>query len=259
MDLKDFFLENPKIALAFSGGVDSAYLLYAALTSNVQVRAYYVKSAFQPQFELEDGRRLAAELGADMRELNVDVLANSVIARNPGDRCYHCKKIIFDTIAKAAATDGFLVLMDGTNASDDAGARPGMRALKELSVRSPLRECGLTKAEIRKRSREAGLFTWDKPAYACLATRVPTGTEITEERLKRTEEAEKYLTTLGLGDFRVRLIPGGHSQAGEDKARDYARLQVREQDIPLVLSRRQEILTELKKYYKCVMLDLEVR
>lgn len=207
MDLKDFFRENPKVALAFSGGVDSAYLLYAAGESGASVRAYYVKSAFQPRFELEDARRLAGELGADMRILEEDVLADAQVASNPGDRCYHCKKRIFTAIAKAAAEDGFSVLMDGTNASDDAGDRPGMRALRELEVRSPLRECGLTKAEIRRLSKEAGLFTWDKPAYACLATRIPTGAEITEERLCRTERTESYLASVGLRDFRVRMIP----------------------------------------------------
>ena len=207
MDLKDFFRENPKVALAFSGGVDSAYLLYAAGESGASVRAYYVKSAFQPRFELEDARRLAGELGADMRILEEDVLADAQVASNPRDRCYHCKKRLFTAIAKAAAEDGFSVLMDGTNASDDAGDRPGMRALRELEVRSPLRECGLTKAEIRRLSKEAGLFTWDKPAYACLATRIPTGAEITEERLCRTERAESYLASVGLRDFRVRMVP----------------------------------------------------
>ena len=277
MNLKVFFQENPKVALAFSGGVDSAYLLYAAMENGAQVRAYYVKSAFQPRFELEDARRLARELGADMRELGADVLASSVIAANPADRCYHCKKMIFAAIAGAAAEDGFPVLMDGTNSSDDAGDRPGMRALRELSVRSPLRECGLTKTMIRQLSKEAGLFTWDKPAYACLATRIPTGTEITEEKLQKTEAAEKYLSSVGLTDFRVRMIPVGSGQDGpgasvsaepwraepapheKTPGGSFARLQIREGDIPLLLAKRQEVLTELKKYYSVVLLDLEVR
>lgn len=247
MNLRDFFERNPKAALAFSGGVDSAYLLYAAIRYGAQVRAYYVKSAFQPQFELEDAERLAQELGADMRVLNVNVLADPLVAANPPDRCYHCKKVIFTTILQAAAADGFTVLMDGTNASDDAGDRPGMRALRELSVRSPLRECGLTKAEIRRLSKEAGLFTWDKPAYACLATRIPAGVTITEEKLQKTERAEDYLFSIGLTDFRVRMMG------------DSAKLQVPEKQLPLVLEKRQEIVTELKKYYSTVLLDLEVR
>lgn len=289
MDLRDFFRENPKAALAFSGGVDSAYLLYAALESGAQVQAYYVKSVFQPRFELEDARRLAEELGADMRELPVDVLADTVISANPADRCYHCKRRIFTAVAAAAEEDGFPVLMDGTNASDDAGDRPGMRALRELSVRSPLRECGLTKDRIRQLSKEAGLFTWDKPAYACLATRIPTGIAITEDRLHKTEAAEQYLASLGLTDFRVRMFPvesgaGGRRAVGtvareaaalpqeegyaedgsccqvpERPVEDYARLQVLERDIPLVWAKRREILAELKQYYSAVLLDLEVR
>lgn len=247
MDLKDFFRGNPKAALAFSGGVDSAYLLYAAIESGANVTAYYVRSAFQPRFELEDARRLARELGARLRELEVDVLADCTIAANPADRCYHCKRMIFEAIATAAAEDGFSLLMDGTNASDEEGDRPGMRALRELAVRSPLRECGLTKEQIRRLSKEAGLFTWDKPAYACLATRIPTGTEITGEKLRMTEEAEDYLSSIGLVDFRVRMMGG------------CARLQVPESGIPLVLGRREEILAELRKRYSGVLLDLEVR
>lgn len=245
--LKQFFAENPRAALAFSGGVDSAYLLYAAIHFGAQVRAYYVKSAFQPQFELDDAHRLAKELGADMRVLEVDVLANPTVAANPADRCYHCKTVIFSTILRAAREDGFALLMDGTNASDDAGDRPGMRALRELSVRSPLRECGLTKAEVRSLSKEAGLFTWDKPAYACLATRIPTGEAITPVALEKTEISENFLHALGFTDFRVRLFHGG------------ARLQLPEDQLPLLMEKRRQVLDELKKHYGSVLLDLEVR
>ena len=158
MTLEQFFAENREVAIAFSGGVDSAYLLYAATRYAARVKAYYVSTAFQPEFELADARRLADELGADMQVLHVDVLMSGAVTANPPDRCYHCKNTLFRQILRAAENDGFPVLLDGTNASDDAGDRPGMRALRELSVRSPLRECGLTKAEIRRLSREAGLF-----------------------------------------------------------------------------------------------------
>ena len=247
MTLTEFFHQNQKAAIAFSGGVDSAYLLYAALQSGADVRAYYVKSAFQPQFELDDARRLAETLSADMRVLDVDILADETVAANPSDRCYHCKRRIFSAIASAAAADGYTLLLDGTNASDDAGDRPGMRALRELSVRSPLRECGLTKPEIRLLSREAGLFTWDKPAYACLATRVPAGERLTAEKLENTERAEDFLFSLGFTDFRVRLFNGA------------ARLQLPAEQLPRLLERRAEILSELKKTYSAVVLDLEVR
>lgn len=247
MELERFFAENPCAAVAFSGGADSSYLLYAAVKAGANVKAYYVKTAFQPQFELEDAKKLAGELGTPMQVLPLDILCDQAVKANPPDRCYHCKKRIFSAIRAAAAQDGFSVLLDGTNASDDAGDRPGIRALKELSVRSPLREAGLTKAEIRRLSKEAGLFTHDKPAYACLATRIPTGETITAEKLCRTEWAETYLAGLGLRDFRVRTM--GNT----------AKLQVRASDLNLVVTHREQITAELGKAYEGVLLDLEVR
>ena len=247
MELRDFFQECPKVALGFSGGVDSAYLLYAALDHGAQVRPYFIKTAFQPQFELEDARRLCAQLGVELTVLELDVLKNEAVTANPPDRCYHCKTALFGALSAQALADGYTLLLDGTNASDDAGDRPGMRALRELSVRSPLRECGLTKAEIRRLSKEAGLFTWDKPAYACLATRIPSGDAITAEKLLATERAEAFLFSLGLTDFRVRNYHGA------------ARLQFPEAQLNAVLARRAEILQELKKDYPAVLLDLEVR
>lgn len=247
LTLTEFFARHPKAAIAFSGGVDSAYLLCAALRAGADVRAYYVNSAFQPRFEREDAERLAAQLGAQMTVLPLDVLADAQVCANPPERCYHCKRRVFGAIRDAAARDGYPVLLDGTNASDDPGDRPGVRALRELEVLSPLRDCGLTKADVRRLSREAGLFTWDKPAYACLATRIPHGTPITAAALERTEAAEEYLKALGFTDFRVRT-------RGED-----AKLEVRGEQLPLLLEKRGEILTELKKHYSAVLLDLEVR
>ena len=247
MNLSDFFKQHQKIALAFSGGVDSAYLLYASLQAGCDVHAYYVKSAFQPQFELEDAKKLAQELGAKMTILELDVLEDSVITSNPANRCYHCKKKIFNSIKEAAKADGYHVLIDGNNASDDADDRPGMKAVQELKVLSPLRECGITKAEVRKLSKEAGLFTWDKPAYACLATRIPTGAQITSEKLAATETSEKVLTDLGFTDFRIRL------------SGTVAKIQVREEQLEKLLLYRKEILEKLKPYYSAVTVDLEVR
>ncbi|MGI6337214.1 MAG: ATP-dependent sacrificial sulfur transferase LarE [Eubacteriales bacterium] len=247
MELSAFFQEHPRVALAFSGGVDSAYLLYSAVKSAASVRAYYVKSAFQPQFELDDAKRLAAYLNADLTVLSADVLRCPQIAENPADRCYYCKKLLFGLIAEQAMKDGYETLLDGTNASDNAEDRPGMRALRELSVLSPLRECGLTKDEIRLRSKEAGLFTWNKPAYACLATRIPAGEPITSEKLERTECTENTLFSLGFTDFRVR------------SSGDTAKLQIQTSQLAMVLEKRREIVDELKKYYKSVLLDLEAR
>ena len=247
MTLLAFFKENPKAALGFSGGVDSSYLLYAGVQAGADIHPYYIKTAFQPQFELDDAERLCAQLGVPLTVLELDVLKNEAVTANPPDRCYHCKTALFGALSARALADGYTLLLDGTNASDDADDRPGMRALKELHVCSPLRECGLTKAEIRRLSREVGLFTWDKPAYACLATRIPSGDAITAEKLLATERAEAFLFSLGLTDFRVRNYRGA------------ARLQFPEAQLNAVLAHRAEILQELKKDYPAVLLDLEVR
>ena len=247
MTLQEFFKAQPNVALAFSGGVDSAYLLYAAVTSGANVIAYYIKTPFQPQFEYDDAVKLATDLGAEMKTIHLDVLQDKNVVANPANRCYYCKKRIFSAILAAAREDGFSIVIDGTNASDDASDRPGMVALQELQVRSPLREAGLTKAEIRRLSKEAGLFTHDKPAYACLATRIPAGTRITLELLKKTEICEEYLKNMGFSDFRIRYFEGS------------ARLQLPEAQIPALLEKRAEVLAFLKQYYPAVLLDMEVR
>ena len=238
MTLQEFFTEHPKAALGFSGGVDSSYLLYAGIKAGADIRPYFIKTAFQPEFELEDAKRLCAQLGAELHIIELDALANPDVVKNPANRCYYCKTGLFGTLQQRAKADGYTVLLDGTNASDDAGDRPGMKALTEMSVLSPLRLCGLSKAQIRELSREAGLFTWDKPAYACLATRVPTGEAITEALLARVEGAEQVLFSLGFTDFRVRVF------------HDAARVQ---------LKRRSEILENMKPYFEIVLLDLNGR
>lgn len=247
MELRDFFQECPKVALGFSGGVDSAYLLYAALDHGAQVRPYFIKTAFQPQFELEDARRLCAQLGVELTVVELDVLQIPGVVENPPDRCYHCKRALFGRLRQQAQADGYTVLIDGTNASDDAGDRPGMRALGELSVRSPLRECGITKAQVRALSKEAGLFTWDKPAYACLATRVPTGEAITPETLRKVEAAEEALFSLGYSDLRVRVFHGA------------ARLQLPGQQLEQAAKEREAILQALAPWFDMVLLDLKER
>lgn len=247
MELRDFFQECPKVALGFSGGVDSAYLLYAALDHGAQVRPYFIKTAFQPQFELEDARRLCAQLGVELTVVELDVLQIPGVAENPPDRCYHCKRALFGRLRQQAQADGYTVLIDGTNASDDAGDRPGMRALGELSVRSPLRECGITKAQVRALSKEAGLFTWDKPAYACLATRVPTGEAIAPETLRKVEAAEEALFSLGYSDLRVRVFHGA------------ARLQLPGQQLEQAAKEREAISQALSPWFDTVLLDLKER
>ena len=210
MTLDEFFhMAAPRAAMGFSGGADSAYLLYAAKQAGAQIGAYYVKTAFQPQFELRDAQEFCDRLGVELTVLALDILADAQVVRNTPERCYYCKRALFGALARRAAADGYPVLLDGTNASDDVSDRPGFRALQELAVRSPLRECGLTKAEIRRRSREAGLPTWNKPAYACLATRVQDA-PLTAEKLKQVEQAEEIVAAHGFRDFRVRTS-GDHA------------------------------------------------
>lgn len=247
MVLEQFFEKNPRAALAFSGGTDSACLLWSGVRAGAEVRPYFVKTPLQPQFELEDARRLCGELGVELTVVEFDILADGTVAANPPDRCYHCKKRLFSLLRARAAAEGFPLLLDGTNASDDAGDRPGMRALAELEVRSPLRECGLTKEMVRELSKKAGLFTWDKPSYACLATRIPAGRAITREDLARAERGETLLAGLGFRDFRLRLTPAG------------ARLQVTAEQFSLVQARREEILTGLSPLFSELVLDLKPR
>ena len=197
MELKEFFEKYPRAALGFSGGVDSAYLLYAGKKYGADIRPYFIKTAFQPEFELRDAIRLAKELDVELTVIRYDILAEERVAENPADRCYYCKSALFHALKQQAVEDGYNVLLDGTNASDEASDRPGMKAIRELEVLSPLRECGVTKGEIRRLSREAGLFTWEKPSYACLATRVPAGNPLTEEILAKIEKGEDALTAMG--------------------------------------------------------------
>ena len=247
MTLKEFFARAPRAAVAFSGGADSALVLWAAKTWGGDAAAYYVRTPFQPAFELADARRLASELDVPLKVVEVDILSAPEVAANGPERCYFCKKALFAALRRAAADDGYELLLDGTNASDDAGDRPGMRALAELAVRSPLRECGLTKEAVRRLSRQAGLFTWDKPAYACLATRVPTGVPITPADLERVERGEEALFRLGFTDFRLRLFHGA------------ARLQVLEDQLERAVARRGEIIQALQADFDEVLLDLKGR
>lgn len=247
MTLQEFFTEYPKAALGFSGGVDSSYLLWAAVNAGADIAPYYIQTAFQPAFELEDAQRLCAQIGVKLNVIRLDALADPRVAANPANRCYYCKVGLFGALRARAKADGYDLLLDGTNASDDAGDRPGMKALREMEVRSPLRECGLTKAMIRQESRKAGLFTWDKPAYACLATRVPTGRTITSELLRRVEGAETALFALGFTDFRVRLY---------DEA---ARLQLPEGQLAKAVEQRQAIRQALAPWFDVVLLDTQTR
>ena len=247
MTLENFFHDNSKTALGFSGGVDSAYLLYAGLCYGADIRPYYIKTAFQPQFELDDALRFTEKLGIELKIINLDILSLPIIASNPTDRCYHCKLALFGILKNQALKDGYSVLIDGTNASDDVCDRPGMNALRKLSVYSPLSECGMTKNLIRQLSKNAGLFTWDKPAYACLATRIPSGETITDQVLNSVEKAENALSQLGFSDFRVRVFHGA------------ARVQILSQQMETAIALTEKIKEKISPYFPVVLLDLNGR
>lgn len=247
MNLVEYLTSLGNIAVALSGGVDSSYLAYAAKQSGIPCKAYTVKSQFVPQFELNDAKKIAEFIDIPLELIDIDVLAHDDVTSNPDNRCYYCKHHVFTTIGEYAKRDGFTVVCDGTNASDDIDDRPGMRAIAELSVKSPLRDCGLTKSVIRKLAQQANLFIWNKPSYACLATRFQAGQRITSHDLEHIELAEKYLFSLDLSDFRVRLIGNN------------AKIQVPENQIAIVIKNRIEILTYLKSMFDDVVLDLEVR
>ena len=240
MTLSAFFQLHPKAALAFSGGVDSAWLLHAARQADADIKPYFIRTPFQPAFELSDAKKLAP----DLTVLDLDVLQFAEVVENSANRCYHCKKRLFTFLKKQAEADGYPLLLDGTNASDQADDRPGMRALEELGVLSPLRLCGLTKDDIRRLSKEAGLFTWDKPAYACLATRIPTGTTIDRDTLQRVEQAEEALSRLGYRDFRIRVFHGA------------ARLQLPFDQFPTTSDDYNRIRNALSPWFETAFLDL---
>ena len=207
--LKGILRATGGLAVAFSGGVDSTFLLAAACGElGDRVLAVSAASRAFPMRELAEARAFCGERG--IRQVVVD--AHEVDAPgyrdNPPDRCSLCKTVLFGALWDCAREQGFEVLADGSNVDDEGDYRPGMRALAELGVRSPLREAGLTKAEIRLLSHEMGLPTWDKPSFACLSSRFPYGERITDEGLARVDAAEQYLLGRGLHQVRVRVHGG---------------------------------------------------
>ena len=194
------------VLVAFSGGVDSAVV--AALAHDAlgeDAVACTARSETLPAAELDDARRVAAEVGIRHVEVEFSELSDPEFVANDGERCYHCRTMRLGEMYEAARERGVPVVCDGTNASDPGeGHRPGLRAVDELDVRSPLLEHGITKAEVREAAERYGLSVADKPSMACLSSRIPTGLEVTEERLTRIERAERLLRTWGFEQFRVR-------------------------------------------------------
>jgi len=234
--------------VAFSGGVDSTFLV--AVAHEVLEDKALAVTGVSPTYtkeEVEAARSLAERMGVRHRLIETNELDDPCFARNDSRRCYYCKSELFRELRHIADAEGLAWVADGTNLDDTSDYRPGRQAATELGVRSPLLEAGLTKADIRRLSRERGLSTWDKPAQACLASRFPTGTAITQELLHQVGQAEAYLHSLGLRQIRVRH----HGPI--------ARIEVDPEDIPRLAAAdvRQGIVARFQSLgYTYVALDL---
>lgn len=202
--LKKHLRQLQSVVVAFSGGVDSSFLLKVSHeVLGDKAMAVTIVSPMIPEWDLDDAKTIASQTGIEHILIEDDSIGDD-IKMNPTNRCYFCKKVEFGSIVDIANERGFNFVLDGSNADDTKDYRPGMKAIEELKVVSPLRMAGLTKKEIRELSKEFGLLTWDKPAYACLSSRIPYGEEITREKLGRIGKAEKYLHSLGFRQVRVR-------------------------------------------------------
>lgn len=203
--LLDLLRSCGSAVLAYSGGVDSSFLLKALQVSGIRHLAVTARSAALPAQDLRDARDMCSELGAPHRVVETDEFSSERFLANPPDRCFHCKDALFGKLTSIARAEGFSSVFDGSNADDCSDYRPGRKAAAAHGVRSPLAECGLNKEEIRRLSHELGLRTWNRPASPCLSSRIPYGQRIDPSDLRRIEAAEEFLRSLGLGEVRVRL------------------------------------------------------
>lgn len=239
--------ESGKLAVAYSGGIDSHFLLEAALRAlgREKVLAILCRGVMMPEAEVSEAETLLKALNADYRILDVDVLAIPKFAGNDKRRCYFCKKFLMSQIRECAAQNGFLTVADGKNADDASVYRPGAQAAVELGIRSPLFESGFTKGDIRACAKKWGIPIWNKPSQACLASRFPYNTDLTEEKLQKVGRAEQILHDAGFAACRVRV----HDTV--------ARIEVLQEDMEKLLSCTAQIQEIRGLGFSFVTLDLE--
>lgn len=243
-------LTKENTAVAFSGGVDSSLLLkllcIKAKSRGTLVYAISAHTELHPSGDLEIAKRVAEESGAAFTVLKLQELKEADIVNNPVDRCYRCKKLLFKEIKRKAEELGAKILIEGTNLDDTKVYRPGLKAIKELGIKSPLKDAGLTKEEVRKLATAYDISVADRPSTPCLATRFPYGAVLSPEKMKKVEQGEAFLRELGLYNVRLRV----HGET--------ARIEVDEKDMPKLLESRKEVVEFLKGLgYWYITLDME--
>lgn len=247
--LRDNIKALESVVVAFSGGVDSS--LVAKVSYDVlgdKALAITARSETYPPHEYEEAKKIAKEIGISHMTIDTSELGIKGFAENPPNRCYFCKSELFGKLREIAKEKGYKTVADGANLDDTGEYRPGLDAAKELEVRSPLKESGLRKADIREISKHLKLSNWDKPSYACMSSRFPYGQSITEDKLTVVASAENYLRSIGLKQFRVR-----HHDT-------IARIEVLPEDIALLMQdgKRKELVKKFKEIgYKYVTIDME--
>ncbi len=236
-----------KVAVAFSGGLDSSFLAKIAYdTLNKNAIAITATSSVYPLWEKKEAKKVALDIGIKHILFNFEESDIEKFSENSKDRCYYCKKELFSKISQIAKNNNIINVLDGSTIDDNLDFRPGLKALKELGIISPLKDVGFNKSEIRILSKKIGLNSWNKPSFACLASRFPYGIKITKKRLETIEKAEEFIRLLGLNQFRVRF----HNEI--------ARIEVLKDDFQKILTHSEKIIKKFKKLgFKYVTLDIE--